>query len=105
MGTIMAGLLTSHDIKEFLDLKGIKCSDSWTFLKNVYVLSYNCVLRLYNESRNEDCEEPYDWAIRISDGHRVTFIDNNEFFQLPMKKEELFDIIETEWLKGKLEML
>lgn len=102
MGTIMAGKLTSHDIKEFLDSRGIKCSDK-AFIKDVYVLSYNCVLKLFNESTNDDCEEPYDWAIRISDG--LTIIDNNEFFHLPMTKEELFNVIEIEWLKGKMERL
>jgi hypothetical protein len=100
----MAGKLTSHGIKEFLDLKGIKCN-SRTFFKNVYGLSYNCTLQLFNEITNEDCEESYDWMIRFYDGDEVTIIDNNEFFGSPMTKEELFAIIETEYLKGKLERL
>ena len=100
----MAGKLISHEIKEFLDLKGIKCSEN-AFIKNIYVLSYNCVLKLFNESTDDDCEEPYDWVIRISDCYGTTIIDDNEFFHLPMTKEELFVIIETEWIKGQLERL
>ena len=100
----MAGKLTSHDIQEFLDSRGIKCSDK-AFIRDVYGLSYNCTLQLFNEINTEYWKDGYDWMIRISDGDNVTIIDNNEFFHLPMTKEDLFGIIETEWLKGKLERL
>jgi hypothetical protein len=83
----MAGKLTSHDIKEFLDLKGIKCGDVASF-KNIYRLSYNCTLQIFNESTIDDCEEPHDWAIRTSYGDIITIIDDNEFFHLPMTEED-----------------
>lgn len=103
----MAGKVTSHDIKEFLDSRGLS-SNGRAFFKNVYRLSYNCTLQLFHEN-NTDSEywkdDSYDWMIRFCDDNEVTIIDNNEFFDSLMTKEELFYVIETEWLKGKLERL